>query len=131
MAVFSPTPGTPGMLSEESPISAFRSTMTGGAKPYSSSKRFSSYRTVSVCPMRVFTWRTAVPFPISWKLSLSPVTATQSQPASAQAEAMVPIRSSASQPASSYRGTFMASSTSFRIGIWTDSSSGMAFLWAL
>ena len=38
-AVFSPTPGTPGMLSEASPISAFKSTMRAGSKPYSDSKR--------------------------------------------------------------------------------------------
>ena len=75
--------------------------MNGGAKPYSSSKRASSYRTVSVWPMRVFTWRTTVSGPMSWKLSLSPVTATHSHPVPAQRAAMVPIRSSASQPASS------------------------------
>ena len=39
MAVFSPTPGTPGMLSELSPIRAFRSTIFSGSKPYSSRKR--------------------------------------------------------------------------------------------
>ena len=33
MAVFSPTPGTPGMLSEESPMRAFKSTIWGGSKP--------------------------------------------------------------------------------------------------
>ena len=33
MAVFSPMPGTPGMLSELSPIRAFRSIMWMGAKP--------------------------------------------------------------------------------------------------
>ena len=33
MAVFSPTPGTPGMLSEVSPMRAFRSTICKGPKP--------------------------------------------------------------------------------------------------
>ena len=38
-AVFSPTPGTPGILSDMSPIRDFRSTMRSGSKPYSSRKR--------------------------------------------------------------------------------------------
>ena len=36
MAVFSPTPFTPGMLSLASPMRAFRSIMWMGPKPYSS-----------------------------------------------------------------------------------------------
>ena len=35
-AVFSPTPGTPGILSEESPISPLRSMICSGVTPYSS-----------------------------------------------------------------------------------------------
>ena len=33
-AVFSPTPLTPGMLSDESPIKAFKSTILAGSIPY-------------------------------------------------------------------------------------------------
>ena len=81
MAVFSPMPGTPGMLSEVSPIRAFRSIMWMGAKPYCSWKVSGVISLVVVCPMRVDTSFTLVWSVMSWRLSLSPVTTTQSQPA--------------------------------------------------
>ena len=52
---------------------------------------------------------------------------TISQPAASSSRAMVPSRSSASQPSSSYMGTFRAASTSFKRGIWLASSSGIPF----
>ena len=81
--------------------------------------------------MRVDTSFTLVRSVTSWRESLSPVTTTVSHPAAASFTEMVPMRSSASQPSISYRGMFMASSTSLRMGIWEASSSGMPFRWAL
>ena len=60
MAVFSPMPGTPGMLSELSPIRAFRSIMWMGSKPYCSRKAAGVISLVVVCPMRVDTSFTMV-----------------------------------------------------------------------
>ena len=130
-AVFSPIPGTPGMLSEASPIRAFKSTISGGAKPYSSSNRAVSYSAVSSRPIRDFTKRTAVPPPMSWKLSRSPVTISQLQPAAAHCFAAVPSMSSASQPGASSRRMPISSSISLSMGIWTARSSGMGLRWAL
>ena len=101
MAVFSPIPGTPGILSEVSPIRAFRSIIWIGAKPYCSWKASGVMSLVVVCPMRVDTSFTLVCSVISWRESLSPVTTTQSQPAASHFREMVPMRSSASQPSSS------------------------------
>ena len=53
---------------------------------------------VVVRPMRVDTSLTVVWSVTSWRESLSPVTTMVSQPAAASLAAMVPIRSSASQP---------------------------------
>ena len=101
MAVFSPTTGTPGMLSEVSPIRAFRSIMWMGSKPYCSRKVSGVISLVVVWPIRVDTNFTLVRSVISWRLSLSPVTMTQSHPAAWHLRLMVPMRSSASYPASS------------------------------
>ena len=46
-------PGTPGILSLASPMSALRSMMWIGSKPYSSAKLSGVMRFVVVCPMRV------------------------------------------------------------------------------
>ena len=117
MAVFSPTPLTPGILSELSPIRAFRSTMWMGSKPYCSQKASGVISLVVVRPMRVDTSLTVVVSVTSWRESLSPVTITVAQPAAVSFTEMVPMRSSASQPSSSYMGIFMAASTSFSRGI--------------
>ena len=101
MAVFSPTPGTPGMLSLASPMRAFRSMMWMGSKPYASRKAASVMSLVVVWPMRVDTSFTFVLSVMSWRLSLSPVTTTHAQPAASHFREMVPMRSSASYPASS------------------------------
>ena len=102
-AVFSPMPGTPGILSELSPMSALRSIMWMGSKPYSARNTSGVYSIVSVWPMRVLTWQTWVVSVMSWRLSLSPVTISHAQPAASQRLATVPSRSSASHPASSSR----------------------------
>ena len=86
---------------------------------------------VEVWPMRVDTSLTVVVSVMSWRESLSPVTTTVSQPAVVSLTEMVPIRSSASQPSSSYMGMFMADSTSFKMGIWLASSSGIPWRLAL
>ncbi|CUP70993.1 Uncharacterised protein [Flavonifractor plautii] len=54
-----------------------------------------------VCPIRVDTSLTRVLSVTNWSESLSPVTITVSHPAAVSLAAMVPIRSSASQPSSS------------------------------
>ena len=89
------------MLSELSPIRAFRSIMWMGAKPYSARKASSVMSFVVVWPMRVDTSLTRVRSVISWRESLSPVTTTHSQPAASHLREMVPSRSSASQPSNS------------------------------
>ena len=86
---------------------------------------------VVVWPMRVDTSFTMVRSVMSCRLSLSPVTTTQSQPSASHRREMVPIRSSASQPSSSYRGMRRASSTSFSTGTCIRSSSGMGLRVAL
>ena len=72
---------------------------------------------VVVRPIRVETSLTVVASVTSWRESLSPVTTTVSHPACSSSRAMVPSRSSASQPSSSYMGIFKADSTSFSKGI--------------
>ena len=56
---------------------------------------------VVVWPMRVETSLTLVRSVMSCRLSLSPVTTTHAQPAASHFREMVPMRSSASYPASS------------------------------
>ena len=96
---------------------AFRSMMLMGSKPYSARKSSGVTSLVVVRPMRVDTSLTVVWSVTSWRASLSPVTMAVSQPAASSSRAMVPRRSSASQPSSSYMGTFRADSTSFKRGI--------------
>ena len=81
--------------------------------------------------MRVFTCSTLVVSEMSWKLSLSPVTISHSQPAASQRADIEPSRSSASQPSASTRFIFIASSACFKSGICTASSSGIGLRWAL
>ena len=69
-----------------------------GSKPYSSRKASGVMSLVVVRPMRVDTSFTVVWSVTSWRESLSPVTTMVSHPAAVSLAAMVPIRSSASQP---------------------------------
>ena len=91
-AVFCPTPATPEMLSELSPMSAFRSISDSGANPYSSRKRSGVNGIVSLLVVR----RTVTRSLTSCKLSRSPVRITQSASCALQAAASVPRMSSAS-----------------------------------
>ena len=67
--------------------------------------------------MRVDTSLTVVVSVTNWRESLSPVTTTVSHPAAVSFTEMVPMRSSASHPSSSYMGMFRAARTPFRMGI--------------
>ena len=78
---------------------AFRSMSFAGAKPYFSRNRASSYSVCSFFPGLVVMSITWVLSPMSCRLSRSPVTSRQSQPAASALAEMVPSRSSASQPA--------------------------------
>ena len=88
-----------------------------GSKPYWARNSSGVTFRVVVWPMRVDTSFTVVWPSINCRASLSPVTITVSPPCSPFRLAMVPSRSSASQPSSSQRRMFMASSTSFSTGI--------------
>ena len=88
-----------------------------GSKPYCSRKVSGVMSFSVVWPIRVLTSFTRTVSVMSWRASRSPVTMTVSHPAAVSRTEMVPKRSSASQPSSSKRGMFMASSTSFRMGI--------------
>ena len=80
---------------------------------------------VSVLPRELFTCRTSVRPVMSWKLSRSPVTISQSQPDSSHILATVPSTSSASQPSAASCFMPIADSSSFKTGICTARSSGM------
>ena len=95
-AVFSPTPGTPGMLSEVSPIRLFTSMSCLGFTPYFSTTAASSITTVSLRPIRVAAKSTVTCSFTSCRLSRSPVAMRQSSPRAAAAAERVPSRSSAS-----------------------------------
>ncbi len=97
-AVFSPIPGTPGTLSEESPMSALTSTSCFGSSPYFSRITSRSYSSRSVTPFLVMSTDTLSD--VSWSASLSPVTMTTGNPSgpSETLAAKVPITSSASKP---------------------------------
>ena len=91
-AVFSPTPGTPGMLSTLSPISARKSIMSSGPTP-----NFSTTPGISITvSVMVFTNVTCLL--TSCAISLSPVETTTSMPISVACAASVPMTSSASTP---------------------------------
>jgi len=91
-AVFSPTPGMPGMLSELSPIRPFRSRIWSGTMPMVSASFCSSMISMSVMPF--FMSRTCVVLSISCSRSWSLVRMLVAY--SGDLAAIVPIRSSAS-----------------------------------
>ena len=78
-------------------MSAFKSTMFAGGKPYFS-RNVSGFMTTGPVLERS---KTVVRSLTSCKISRSPVSTTHSQSAASQRFAIVPIRSSASNPASS------------------------------
>ncbi len=129
VAVFSPTPGTPGMLSDVSPIRPFRSTTCSGVTPYWAYSASWSNSAISEIPLRVSI--TFVAGPISCSASRSPVTMMTSWPAFAARQASVPMISSASKPASSSTAIPIAASSSRTSGNCSASSVGVALRWAL
>ena len=129
VAVFSPTPGIPGILSDWSPIRPLKSMNWVGVKPYLSIMACRSYRSNSETPLRV-----RMIFVISvanCSSSLSPVMMSGSIPQDSASFAIVPIRSSASKPSSSTCLMFIARRISFKIGTSMASSGGIFFLPAL
>ena len=97
-AVFSPTPGTPGMLSEESPISARKSIINSGGTPY--------FATTSSGPriVLVMVLMSVMPGVTSCAISLSPVLISTGRPIFSASRASVPITSSASTPETANSG---------------------------
>ena len=95
-AVFSPTPGTPGILSMESPISARRSGICSGVTPIFTFTAASSSTTRS--PPRPLVVKTRTRGLTSWSMSLSAVTRTTSTGESRTRSTSVPSTSSASKP---------------------------------
>ncbi len=82
------------MLSVVSPLSALKSIIWRGVRPYRSWMRAGSYMIVPPAPMRVnISW---VWSDTSWSMSRSPDTMTVSMPWSCAWRLSVPMRSSAS-----------------------------------
>ena len=130
-AVFSPTPGTPGILSEVSPISPFTSISWIGFTPYFSIISSSPNVSVSVFPILVWGILIAIFLLASWNVSLSPETIVTSKPSLSPLFASVPKISSASYPSFSIIVIFILVKISLIIGICSASSFGIPFLVAL
>ena len=119
IAVFSPMPGTPGMLSIASPMRPRTSGTRSGSTPNrarTSATPMRRSRMVSYSVVRSST---------SCIMSLSPVTMTVSMPAAVACVASVPMTSSASTPASSITGRRSAATSRRMYGICGRSSSGI------
>ena len=129
-AVFSPTPGMPGRLSDGSPRSAAKSGYCAGVRPYFSSTFSGVKRVSSETPLvgySTVTWSVT-----SWKASRSPVTIETSKPCARRpASASVAITSSASKPSTANRATCIASSSSPISSTWPLNSSGVLERFAL
>ncbi len=109
-AVFSPTPGMPGRLSDGSPRSAAKSGYCCGLSPYFSWTFSGVKRVSSETPLvgySTVTWSL-----ISWNESRSPVTISTSKPAASAWVASVAMTSSASNPSTANRSACIASSSS-------------------
>ena len=128
-AVFCPIPGTPGILSDESPIRPRKSGICAGATPYFSSTIAGSNTTTSLMPFFVVKMR--VCSLASWQASLSPVTSRTSQPSASARAATVPRISSPSQPGTLTTGMSIDSSRSSISGNCTRRSSSIGGRWAL
>ena len=119
-ARFSPTPGTPGMLSDVSPASALKSRICEGVSPMLSLSAAASMTCTSLMPRLVNS--TVVESSMSWKLSRSPVRINVLMPWDL---ASVPMMSSASIPSCSTYFIPITSNICLTTGICTASSSGM------
>ena len=118
-------PGTPGMLSDASPIRLLTSMSCGGSMPYFSRMAAGSMGMVSL----LVASKTVVASSTSCKLS--PVASSVVPPAASHAAASVPRISSASQPALLTCTKPRSVSSSFKTGICWASSSGMPWRVAL
>ena len=130
-AVFSPIPGTPGILSDVSPCNPFTSISCFGSIPYVSSIFSLLYTSVSVFPPFVLGILIITLSVASWNVSLSPESIITSLPCFSPNLESVPNISSASYPSFSIISIFIAFSTSFITGICSASSSGIPFRFAL
>lgn len=109
-AVFSPTPGMPGRLSEGSPRRAAKSGYWAGVNPYFSNTFSGVKRVSSETPLVGYS--TVVCSLTSWKESRSPVTISTSKPSASAWVARVAITSSASKPSTAKRAAPIASRSS-------------------
>ena len=125
VAVFGPTPGTPGTLSVASPTSDWKSTTWAGVTPQSFSSPAASSRSF-FRKLRIVTRSDR-----SCRQSLSLVQRNTARSRAAPSDANVAITSSASNPSTPTTGMRMASSTWRIIGFWTVSSGGGGGRWAL
>ena len=124
-ALLSPTPGTPGMLSTLSPLSARKSITSSGGIPnfvFTPSTSISWFVMVLIKVTCSFT---------SCAMSLSPVLIRVSIPFSVACLANVPITSSASTPDSTITGNPIALMMACNGSIWLLSSSGIGGRFAL
>ena len=128
-AVFCPIPATPGILSEESPMSALQSTNCSGAIPYSETNVSLSNSTIPETPF--FVYRTVVLSFMSWRESLSPVTRYDFISFALAFAESVPSMSSASKPSALRTVIPNFFSSSFNISICDKSCSGVLLLPAL
>ncbi len=118
-AVFSPTPGTPGMLSEESPIKARKSMISEGGTPYFVTTSSGPRMVLVMVLIRVILGVT------SCAISLSPVLISTGRPAFSASRASVPITSSASTPETAMSGNPIAFTIACSGSICARKSSGM------
>ncbi len=109
-AVFSPTFGMLGRLSDGSPRRAAKSGYCRGVSPYFSTTFSGVNRVSSETPFVGYS--TVTLSVINWKESRSPVTISTSNPASSAWVASVAMTSSASNPSTANRSAFIASSSS-------------------
>lgn len=128
-AVFSPTPGMPGRLSDGSPRSAAKSGYCRGVSPYFSSTFAGVKRVSSETPFVGYS--TVTLSVISWNESRSPVTISTSKPAASACVASVAMTSSASKPSIAKRSACIASSSSPISSTWPLNSSGVFERFAL
>ena len=124
MAVFSPTPRIPGMLSDASPASARKSIICAGEERLQCSRTPCSSYISAPSPAWDGRYR-RTPGRTSCAASLSGVAMYTSNPAAAPLTARVPITSSASKPSTRTTGMRRASASSIAYGMDAARSSGI------
>ena len=129
VAVFSPTPGSPGILSDGSPFNARYSTYWFVLKPNLFTKNFSSTKSTSEIPL--FVYKIFVFVEISWNVSLSPVTIKTFLFFTLKVLDREPRTSSASKPFLETWGMLNTFKRFWSRGIWILKLSGADDLFAL